>query len=575
MKRTLTLILLTLLALPSYARTSHTLHVVVTGDVHGNWFPRDFTGSGAKLPSLMAVKTAVDSIREAAGSDNVLLIDAGDCLQGSNASYYFNNISTQVPHLYPRLASYVGYDVCIVGNHDVEAGHQVYDRVRSELSSYGIPWLGGNAIKDDKSPYFPEYQVFDKAGLKVLVLGYTNANIDNWVSKEQSRGMSFVSILTRVQESLSSIIDKVSPQVVIVATHTGTGKGDGGQLENEGLDLLGALSGVDLLICAHDHRPYVQNGAHCSLVNSGARAKNIGHTVMEVETSGRRVKDKKVTSELIRIDGRQYDGQMEVLFRPEYEEVRDFSMRVVGKLEVPLKTRDAYVGMSDYVNLIHSVQLSVPEAELSLAAPLTFDGNVKSGPVSFNDMFTVYPYENQLSVVRLTGREILDILEYSYDNWICSEGGHVLRIMEKPDARTGTSSWSFVGRPYNFDSIAGLIYTVDVTASRGGRVKVVSLADGSPFSEDRYYAVAMTSYRANGGGGALPKAAGLNAEAVQKRTIAKYPEIRDLVAEYFERHVDIRPELIGDRSVLGQWRFVPEEIAVPALKRDMELIFPN
>jgi 2',3'-cyclic-nucleotide 2'-phosphodiesterase/3'-nucleotidase len=47
---------------------------------------------------------------------------------------------------------------------------------------------------------------------------------------------------------------------------------------------------------------------------------------------------------------------------------------------------------------------------------------VAPGAGIFNDMFTIYPFENQMFVLKLTGREIKDLLEYSYDKWITTPG---------------------------------------------------------------------------------------------------------------------------------------------------------
>ena len=80
----------------------YTLHILSTNDVHGAWFDTPYV-DGAVRPSLMAVNTYVDSIRKAAGRDNVLLIDAGDCLQGDNATYYYNYVDTVDEHLFSRL----------------------------------------------------------------------------------------------------------------------------------------------------------------------------------------------------------------------------------------------------------------------------------------------------------------------------------------------------------------------------------------------------------------------------------------------------------------------------------------
>ena len=85
MKRLITLSLLMGILPCMSGISAQELHVVTTGDVHGAYFNRPYVGSKYKT-SLMSVKYYVDSLRSAVGPENVLLLDAGDCIQGDNAS---------------------------------------------------------------------------------------------------------------------------------------------------------------------------------------------------------------------------------------------------------------------------------------------------------------------------------------------------------------------------------------------------------------------------------------------------------------------------------------------------------
>ena len=159
------------------------LTLLTTNDVHGHFFDSTYVGGGLSK-SLMAVHHLVDSVRNAEGAENVVLVDAGDCLQGDNAAYYFNYIDTTSKHIWSRIVDYMDYDACAWGNHDVETGHPVYDRVFSDLKKDGIPLLAGNAIRNDNGKtYFPLYTVVKRAGVKIAILGYTNANIKAWLSE--------------------------------------------------------------------------------------------------------------------------------------------------------------------------------------------------------------------------------------------------------------------------------------------------------------------------------------------------------------------------------------------------------
>jgi len=98
------------------------------------------------------------------------------------------------------------------------------------------------------------------------------------------------------------------------------------------------------------------------------------------------------------------------------------------------------------------------------------------------------------------------------------------------------------------------------------------MADGTAFDLSRTYNVAMTSYRASGGGNLLPEI-GIDTDRIDERVVARYPEIRNLLYDYLKENGSIDPEETGDTSVIGSWKFVPESIAAPAIDRDMKLLF--
>ena len=554
---------------------TYSLRLLTTNDIHGTYFDSTYVGGNVKK-SLYAVKSVVDSVRAAAGAENVILLDAGDILQGDNAAYYFNYVDTVTPHVYPRMAKYMDYDAVVLGNHDIETGHAVYDRIDRDMKALKIPFLAGNAIRNDNGkPYFQPYTVLKRHGLKIAVLGFDNANIAGWLSERLWSGMKFENLIPFVQEEVDKVIAKEKPHVVIVATHTATGAGDGSQLESQGLDLMKNLRGVDFLVCSHDHKPTVVNSDTLCLINSGSHCRYVGEGRLDLTVNKHKVASKKLTSHLILTDRYKIDTAMAAKFHDDYLAVKAFTTKEVGELKVDLATRDAYRGQCDYLNLVHTLSISCSPAQISFAAPLTYNGFVKAGRLMYNDLFTIYPFENQLYVVKMTGKEIKDYLEASYDNWINTVSGpsdHVLKIVDRDDARTGQKSWSFVGRSYNFDSAGGMNYTVDVTKPRGERVQVESLVGGGQLEPAKTYNVAVTSYRASGGGG-LMNAAGVDTGKIEERIVETYPEIRDILYNYLKDNGSIDPEVIGDPSRIGRWKFVPEKVVQPAMDRDMALLF--
>ena len=551
----------------------YTFRILTTNDVHGRYFDSLYVSDGTSN-ALTNIAWYADSVRVAEGAENVILLDAGDCLQGDNAAYYFNYVDTLSKHLYARMVEYIGYDAVVLGNHDIETGHRVYDRL---VKTMEVPFLAANAIRtDDGKPYFEEYVTLKRHGLNITIIGFTNPNIKGWLSPVLWEGMTFESLLPFAQEAVDRIVAKEKSDVVVVAVHAGTGNGDGSMLESQGLDLFKSLRGVDFVVTAHDHRPVVHRNDSICLINAGSHCRNLGLGTVTLKVKNGKVVSKTLEAELLPVDKRNVDSKMHELFRKDFEAVKAFTLQEVGELKTDLRTRDAYSGMSDYLNLIHTLSLGCTPAQISFAAPLTFNGFIEAGTLVYNDLFTIYPYENQLFVVKMTGREIKDYLEYSYDAWIntiSSAEDRLLKITDRPDPRTGQKNWSFINRSYNFDSAGGLIYTVDVTQPCGQRVAVQSLADGSTFDETAEYNVAMTSYRASGGGSIMREGAGIDTDNISERTVAYYPEIREILYDYLKTNREISPEKIGDPTVIGHWKFVPESLAEKALQRDMDLLF--
>ena len=121
---------------------------------------------------------------------------------------------------------------------------------------------------------------------------------------------------------------------------------------------------------------------------------------------------------------------------------------------------------------------------------------------------------------------------------------------------------------FNFDSAAGINYEVDVTKPEGQKVRIVSMADGTPFLPDREFKVVMNSYRGNGGGDLLTKGAGIPKTDIDSRIIYQSPlDLRHYIMQYIEQKGMVTPRPNNN------WRFTPEEWTRPSAQRDRKLLF--
>lgn len=550
------------------------LKVVQTSDVHGNYYPYDFIRRGESVGSLARVHTLVQKEREVYG-DNLILLDNGDILQGQPTAYYYNYIDTVAPHLAAEMLNFMGYDAGNMGNHDVETGRAVFDRWAGDCH---FPILGANIINTATGEtHFKPYEVLKRDGVKVVVLGMITPAIPAWLSENLWQGLRFDDMEETARKWMKIIREKEQPDVVIGLFHAGQDAYlmGGKYRENASVDVACSVPGFDMVLIGHDHARACRKV--CNVAGDSVLVMNPANNALAVSNVDitLKLRDGKVISK--QVDGTLSDtkacGVSEAFmqrFAPQYASVQDFVSKKIGTFAETISTRPAYFGSSAFIDLIHELQLAISGADISLAAPLSYDTEIRKGDIFVSDMFSLYKYENMLYTMSLTGREIHDALEMSYALWtnrMQSPDDHILLFREK--RREGAEDRAAFRNPsFNFDSAAGIVYTVDVTKPTGEKVTILSMADGTPFDPDKTYKVAVNSYRGNGGGELLTKGSGISQDELKERIIhSTDKDLRYYLMQYIEQKKAIEPR------ALNQWKFIPEEWAALASKRDCEFLF--
>lgn len=550
------------------------LTLIETSDVHGNFFPYDFLAGGKPgSGSLARAATYIDSLRLARGDDSVILLDNGDILQGQPTAYYYNFIDTTATHLCADVLNHMRYDAVTVGNHDIEAGHDVYDRWARQCR---MPVLGANAIRcNDGSPYFLPYTIIERHGIRVAVLGMITTGIPQWVPQNLWEGMEFQAIEDIANHYMPRL--RHEADVVVGLFHTGMGNPERYTPLGESVAeaIARRVPGFDIIFCGHDHRianrtVVNSEGGRTLILNPGANAEALA----QAEITVRRDAEHGFTT--MHVGGKTVDLRQQEpseTFMKHFEEpcnaVRKFVTEKVGRSRATMDTRPSFFGPSAFVDFIHEMQLQISGAEISFAAPLAFDATIARGDITVSDVFNLYRYENMLYVMELSGREIKDYLEFSYDGWtaqMTSPDDHLLRFrsdaanLKEPQQRLQTPN-------FNFDSAAGIRYTVDVRQPRGSRITILGMADGRPFCPDSTYRCALNSYRGNGGGRHLTEGAGIPAAELDRRTVWRSDrDLRYYMLQYIRRQGTVSPK------PLDLWRFIPEDWAEKARKTDERLL---
>lgn len=549
------------------------LRILETSDVHGCFFPYDFINRCPMKGSLARISTYVKQLRETYG-DNLLLFDNGDILQGQPTCYYCNYIKPEMENVAASVVNYLNYNAQTVGNHDIETGHDVYDKWINEVK---CPMLGANVIDAQTgNPYLKPYVIFEREGVKIAVIGMLTPAIPNWLNESLWKGLRFESIVKSARKWVKHVQENEHPDIIIGLFHSGR---EGGiktdeYEEDETLKTAREVAGFDVILNGHDHtmhKDVVRNmeGKHVLCLNPSSNALMVSDVKLTVKLSKGKVVDKRVDGEVVKISNMDIDQDFVDHFQPQIDSVKAYVDRIIGKSEVTIRVRDSYFGSAPFSDFIHNLQLKITGADISFNAPLTYDSEIKKGDIRVSDMFNLYKYENQVYVLRMTGEEVRKHLEMSYDLWVntmTSADDHIMLLNEY--AKNDQQRFGFKNLAFNFDSAAGIIYEVDVTKPNGEKVRIISMANGEPFDENKWYNVVMNSYRGNGGGEFLTQGAGIPHEELAKRRVFESEKDQRF---YLTREIE-KMGVISPRAN-NNWRFVPEEWTAPAIERDMKLIY--
>lgn len=550
-----------------------TLHVLETTDVHGSFFPYDMLDRKPKAGSVARVCTYVNMLRKQHGK-NILLLDNGDILQGQPVSYFSNFIDTTEVNIASQVVNYLGYDAVTVGNHDVEPGHAVYDKW---IKEHNMPVLGANVINETTGePYLKPYTIINRDGCKIAVLGLLTPAIPNWLPQYIWSGLRFEEMVSSAKRWMKIIKEKEKADVVIGLLHSGKSGGIStpDYDEDASLKVAKEVPGFDLVLFGHDHTRYLDNvvnvaGDTVLCMNPANNAMAVADATITVEKKKGKWQVVSKNGELKDVTKLPVDENYMSYFQPFIDKTNAFANEKIGEFKHTISTSDSYFGNSAFNDLILNLEMQITHADIAFNAPLSFNATINAGPVYMSDMFKLYKFENQLYVMRLTGEEIRKHLEMSYDLWMntmTSADDHLL-LLDK-QTQGDAQRMGFKNLSFNFDAAAGIDYTVDVTKPNGEKVKILQMSDGTPFEPNKWYKVAINSYRANGGGELLTQGAGIPKDSLESRIV--WRSERD---QRYYLMKEIQRQGVLDPQPNSNWKVIPEEWTKAAAARDRKLLF--
>lgn len=375
-------------------------HIVIlhTNDVHGG------IAGYAKLAAVKESYTASGAY--------TLLVDAGDYIQGDPT------VSASQGKTAIELMNSTGYDAATVGNHEFDYG---YANLKTISAQANFPILATN-VRYNGATAFDSHTIFTAAnGKKIGVFGLETPETATKAHPAKIQGVTFIGgqDMMKLAQTEVDTLKAAGCDYVLCLGHLGI---DAESTGNRSLDVLNAVTGIDVFLDGHSHSTLDQikaatNGTgkvgKAYLTSTGTKLANVG--VVDIAPDG------SITTSNVPLDTLTAENAdtAAVIRRIQQQIDADYGA-VFAQSEVQLNGEKAQVrtGETNLGDLITDAMLwQAGTLGEKVDAAISNGGGIRAslsvGGLTKKDINTVLPFGNTLYLVKLTGAQLLEALDAS------------------------------------------------------------------------------------------------------------------------------------------------------------------
>ena len=597
-KTRLTLSLLTLLISGTLQAATVDLRIIETTDLHGNMMNYDYF-KDQYIDTFGLAKTAnlIHQAREEV--KNSVLVDNGDLIQGSPMADYALNKGLNKGDIHPvyKALNTLDYVVGNIGNHEFNFG---LDFLQKSLAGANFPYVNAN-VYDAKSnkPFFKQYIILDKKvvdregkqhSIKIGYIGFVPPQIMQW-DKLNLEGKVIVKDITETAKKLVPEMKEQGADIIVAIPHSGVSAEPYKALAENSVYYLTQVEGINAIMFGHSHGVFPSDdfkslpntdintgninnipavmpgqwGSHLGVVDLVIEGDKSNWKVVSGKSQARPIFDSKNKKALV-----DADKNITKVLKDDHEGTREFVGKPIGKVSTDINSYLALIEDTSALQIISDAQIDYvkqfvqgdPDLDglpiLSAIAPFKAGGrkndptayvDVKKGDLTFRNAADIYLYPNILSAVKITGKEVKEWLE-------CSAGvyNQIDINSSKPQYLINWDKF----RTYNFDTIDGVSYEIDITkpARYDGSCQLINpeseriinlTYQQKTIDPNQAFLIATNNYRAYTG--AFPGTGGKNVK------FNSPDDLRVILSAYITNYTKKQGQV--DVTVDNNWRIAP------------------
>lgn len=464
------------------------LKILATTDLHAHVTNYDYYRDEVLADfGLIGLADAIQDI--CVNHPNTLLVDNGDFLQGNPIGNYLRDYSLEKMHPIVRIMNELKYDVGTLGNHEFDFGIEFLEKMMRDIQ---YPIVNANIVDDQNQSWIQPYVVLDKAitldsgevkTIKIGVIGALPPQVTMWNHKvftdyaETHKKLSVSDIIETVSSYISEMRAK-GADLIIVLAHSGFATRPYELGAENVIQFLAEIEGIDAIVAGHAHSTFPDGEYHFDIpiVMAGSFGQYLGILNFELEYSDQAWRMIQSSASLLE------NQQSEQLISPLFHLIEPAHVLTKERMNAPIGDNQTLFSSSlsliqddactqlvadaqlwyakkllqelDQVEYLNLPLLSaVPAFKVGGRKNAPYDFTwIEKGIFTFKNVADLYPFNNQLALIKVTGAELKEWLE-------CANSIYY-QIHENDEAQHLINWHSHRG--YNRDVIkGGLKYRVD------------------------------------------------------------------------------------------------------------------
>ena len=392
----------------AYAKDNDTIVILYENDVHC-----EING----YSKLAAMKKELLN-----NYSNVGVVSCGDFVQGGTLG------AVSKGEYIIKLMNKVGYDAITLGNHEFD--YQI-PRLNELNAMSNTKFISCNfqKIGEDKS-YFEPYTIVSYGAVDIAYIGITTPETINSSNPAQFKNQDGEIIYTfnepKLYDVIQSNIDAArgdGADYVIALSHIGYA--EYGEWDDV-TDVIANTDGLDAVLDAHSHSVIEKmlvkdrDGDNVLLSSTGTKFENIGK--LTITSSG-------LDTELIKTEGyEKTDVDVDAYIKEINDSYAVLGNRKIGESKVDLITHDkdgnrlVRKGETNLGNLCSDAIRIVTESDIAFVNGGGLRAPMSAGDITFNDIFSVFPFNNQIVTAEVSGQTLIDFLEMAVRSYPEEDG---------------------------------------------------------------------------------------------------------------------------------------------------------